>query len=90
MIDIIENRDIATADILGAFMHSDMEGGNIHMMLESTMAELLAKLDPHMYQKYVKMVNRKTVIYIKLSKALYGTLQAAYLFWMNLATCLEE
>jgi hypothetical protein len=44
-IDVHEGRDVATSDILGAFLQTDMEG-NVHMMLEGKMAELLARLDP--------------------------------------------
>jgi hypothetical protein len=34
--------------------------------------------------------NDKDVIYVILQNALYGTLQAALLFWQNLSTQLKE
>jgi hypothetical protein len=89
IIDAKERRDIATADIPGAFMQADMEG-EVHMKMEGTMAELLVKLDPKLYYKCVQTQHGKSVMYAKLKKALYGTLQAALLFWKNLSKNLKE
>jgi hypothetical protein len=79
-INAIENRDIATTDILVVLIHMDVEGENMHMMLEGIMAELIVKLNPQMYWKYIKTINRKKVIYVQLNKALYSMLKVAYLF----------
>jgi hypothetical protein len=38
-----EGRNVATADIPGAFMQTEMKG-TVHMVLEGTMAELWSKL----------------------------------------------
>jgi hypothetical protein len=84
VIDVIEGRDIATCDIPGAFMQSDMKG-KVVMKLEGVMAEVILKIDPNKYTKYVEKENGKDVIYVILTKALYGTLQAALLFWQNLS-----
>jgi hypothetical protein len=84
-----ENRDVATADILGAFMQADMEG-EVLMKLEGAMAELLVKLDPQLYRKCIQSRNGKSVMYARLKKALYGTLQAALLFCKDLSKSLQE
>jgi hypothetical protein len=84
LIDAMENRDVATLDIPGAFMHADMDE-LVHMKLEGPLAELLTKVDPGKYRKYVSTERGKPVIYVELAKALYGTLQAALLFWQNLS-----
>ena len=34
LIDAINHREVATVDIPGAFMQSDMEGETVHMKLE--------------------------------------------------------
>jgi hypothetical protein len=60
------------------------------MKLEGVMAEFILKIDPKQYQKYVTKENGKDVVYVTLKKALYGTLQAALLFWQNLSTQLQE
>jgi hypothetical protein len=89
VIDAVERRDVATCDIPGAFMQSDMKG-KVVMKLEGVMAEAILKIDPKQYTKYVVKENGKDVIYVILAKALYGTLQAALLFWQNLSTQLEK
>ncbi len=89
LINAKENRDVATVDIPGAFMQADMED-IVHMKLEGKMAELLVKLDPKLYRKYVQTQNGKQVLYVELKKALYGTLKAALLFWKKLSGQLKE
>ena len=89
VIDAIEGRDVATCDIPGAFMQSDMKG-KVVMKLEGVMAEVIKRIDPKLYSKYTKHENGKDVIYVILTKALYGTLQAALLFWQNLSTELKK
>jgi hypothetical protein len=92
IIDVKEEQDMATTvDIPGAFIQADMEGNDIHLMLEGTIADLLVHLDLKPYRKYVKNRNGKPVLYVQLTKALYyGTLQAALLFWKDLSASLQE
>jgi hypothetical protein len=89
VIDAIEKRDVATCDIPGAFMQSDMKG-KVVMKLEGVMAEVILKIDPKKYEKFMVQENGKDVIYVVLTKALYGTLQAVLLFWQNLSTQLQD
>jgi len=80
-IDTREGRHVAVMDIPGAFLHTDMEE-DVHMLLEGTIAKLIVKLDPSLYRKYIwENKNGKPMLYVKLRKALYGTLQVALLFW---------
>ena len=72
-IDALERRDVATADIPGAFMQTDMED-TVHMVLEGKMAELLVKIDPKLYRKYLLIEKGKPVMYVQLKKVLYSTL----------------
>ena len=88
LMDALENRYVATCDVPGAFMHSDIDE-QVHLKLEGEIAELLVKVDPT-YADFVSKEKGKTVIYTELSKALYGTLQAALLFWKNLSAFLIE
>ena len=83
LIDAKEGRDIATCDVPGAFMHADIDEV-VHLRLDGEIADLLLKVDPS-YSKYAIKERGKTVIFTELSKALYGTLQAALLFWKNLS-----
>ena len=91
MIDAIEGRDVATADIPGAFLQTDMpEDEIVHIRLDGTMAELLCRLDPNLYAPCMITRGRTKVLYAKANKAIYGTLRAALLFWENLSGALTE
>jgi hypothetical protein len=85
VIDAIEGSDVATCNIPGTSMESGMKG-KVIMKLEGIMAKVVLKIDPKKYSKYVAKENGKVVIYVILTKALYGSLQAALLFWQNLST----
>jgi hypothetical protein len=64
---------------------------DVHMLLEGTIAELIVKLEPKLYRKYIwRNKSDKPMLYVKLRKALYGTLQAALLFWELLSNTLKE
>ncbi|MGL4350555.1 MAG: reverse transcriptase domain-containing protein, partial [Plesiomonas shigelloides] len=76
VIDAEEERDVATADIPGAFMQADMDEV-VYMRLEGTMVDLLLKIDPDRYGPWVFYENGKKVLYVLLLKALYGTVRAA-------------
>ena len=85
VIDANENRDIATVDIPGAFLHADMNDV-VYMRVDGEMALMLVNIAPDLYQQYI--INTKhgnPVLYLCLQKALYGTLQAALLFWEKLS-----
>lgn len=86
-VDAHEGRDVATVDIPGAFLQTSMEGEEpVHIRFEGTMAKLLTKINPKLYEKYQIIKDGKPVIYVKLNKALYGTLKAALLFWEDLSS----
>jgi len=81
---------MAVTDIPSAFLHVEMEQG-VHMLLEGTIAKLIIKLDPKLYRKYIwKNKHDKPMLYVKLKKAPYGTLQEAQLFLRLLSSTLKE
>ena len=49
------------------------------IQFEGKMMELLIEVDEDLYRPYTMMEHGKTVIYVDLLKALYGTLKAAHL-----------
>jgi len=85
IIDAMEMCNIATIDIPGALMQADMDEEVVHLQLYGKMAELLVQLDPKLYLKYIQIIKDKPILYVKLWKALYGTLRTAYLFWKRLS-----
>jgi len=59
------------------------------MLLKGKTAELIIKLDPKLYSKYIWENKKESpMLYVKLKKALYGILQAALLFWRLLSDML--
>ena len=67
-----------------------MEGETVHMKPEGEMTELLTKLDLKLYWKYVTNEKERALLYVDLEKSLYGTFQAALLFWRNFTSSLQE
>ena len=67
-----------------------MEDETVSMKLEGKMVNILTNLEPKLYRKYIRTEGNKPIMYVELKKALYGTLQAALLFWKNLITSLHE
>ena len=90
MIDAIEGRNVATVDMSGAVMQSDMEGEDTFMKIEGKMVDILKRIDPKMYEKYIITENGHEVLYVKLKKALYDKLQGSLLFWKNLTATLID
>jgi hypothetical protein len=84
-MDAMEERDVATVDIPGAFMQADIDEV-VHVRFEGEIAEMLTSMGPKLYRKYVRDENGKAVLYVELLKALYGTLRAALLFWKLLSS----
>eukprot|EP00957_Ditylum_brightwellii_P059132 4486733-Ditylum_brightwellii.AAC.1 len=61
------------------------------MKLEGVLAELLVKVAPQMYRKYISVGKGNCqVLYVKLQKALYGCLKSALLFYQMLVLDLKE
>ena len=89
VIDAMEGRDVATVDIPGAFMQADIDE-TVIVRFTDEMAILLAQIDPELYDYFLDYENGKPVLYAKLLKALYGTVQAALLFWKELTSFLEK
>ncbi|CAJ1950718.1 unnamed protein product [Cylindrotheca closterium] len=83
-IDAKEGRKVMTIDIPGAFMQADIDDV-VHVKFEGEIANLLTKVDPSLYTKYVAYEGKKPVIYAQLNKNLYGTLKGAIQWWKNLS-----
>jgi hypothetical protein len=82
-IDAHEKREVVTIDISGAFLHATNKDCVI-MRMNGTLAELMAKTDPKLYKKYLSEKKGKTVLYLRLKKALYVMMKSALLFYRKL------
>jgi len=80
LIDAIEGRDVATADIPGAFLQATMDD-DVYIKFEGKMVDLLIGLDSAKYSPCVCTYKGRRFIYTKAIKAIYGTLRAALLFY---------
>jgi len=90
-IEAHELRHIACFDIPGAFLHAKCEDGNVFMLLKGKLAELMTLVEPKLYRQHVRYDNAKgeAMLYVKMSKALYGMLKSALWFYKKLKVDLE-
>jgi hypothetical protein len=89
MIDALERRHVATCDIPGHFLQTDMEGRLI-LRIDGALALLLVEIDPKRWKKHLKWHRKKPVIFVLCNKAIYGTLNAALLAYRKLIGHLSE
>jgi len=82
-IDSKEGKDVATADVVGAYLNADMPDFVV-MKLVGAIVNIMCKVNPK-YKRFVTYEKRKKVLYLQLLKALYGCVQSA-LLWYNLFT----
>ena len=82
VIDDNEGKDVVTADVVGAYLNDDMDYF-FTMKIEVTMIDFMFKVDSGKYSSYVRTHNNKTLLYIKILKALYGCIKSG-LLWYNL------
>jgi len=79
-IDTQEGQYVVVTDLLGAFLHMDMEQDN-QMHLKGTIAALIVKLEPILYRKFIwRNRQGKPMLNVKLKRALYRMLQVALIF----------
>lgn len=80
MIDAKEGRDVATADVTGAYLHADLEDFTI-LKVEGTSVDIMCRVSKK-YILFVTMEGDKKVLYLKLLKALYGSVKSALLWYV--------
>ena len=68
-IDGGKRRDVLVFNMLGELLTIDMYK-NVIMVLQGSLAKLMVKTKPIIYQKFVMVENRWTVLFIKFQKAL--------------------
>jgi hypothetical protein len=89
-INAQEQRDVATIDIPGAFLNT-FNDKETFMLLKGRLAELMVQVNPNLYQKYIIYnKNNQALLYVKLSKAIYGLLTSALLFYKKIVANLQN
>ena len=78
-----EGRHAMSLDVPGAFLNADMAatGVKVRMLLDPIMTSILVKIDP----AYADYINPNGTCLVELDKALYGTVEAAKL-WYDMLT----
>jgi hypothetical protein len=80
-INAHEGHNIALIDIPGAFLNAYNDKDMI-MLLKRCLAELMVQVDPQLYCKYIIQDKKNQPhLYVKLTKAIYGLLKSALLFY---------
>ena len=89
MWDAHEGRFVATCDVPGAFLHSDMIE-IVYVVVDGVLVDMLIQSNPK-YRKFVHITrDGKHIVYLRLQKALYGTITAARLFFENITNKLSK
>ena len=88
MIDAKEGRDVAIADVVGAYLLALMDD-YVLVKLTGEPVETMCKISEK-YEEYVTMEGGKRVLYLQLKKALYGCMQSAILWYDTFKGCLED
>ena len=74
MIDAIESRDVATVEIIGTFLQTNYDKGDIHTNMEGGMANLIEEIDPDYYKDFIYIDIRKCKTCMQKPRRLYTAL----------------
>jgi hypothetical protein len=89
MIDSLENRDVATADVTGAYLHADMDEFVLPKLTGDTV-DIMCKANKN-YLPFVSQEHGKQVLYyLQLLKALYGCVRSALLWYERFSSTLQQ
>jgi len=87
VVDAMEDRDVAITDVAGAFLKAEMPDYVIIRLHGSSLKAIL-RANKTKYEKYIVIENGREVLYVRLLKAMYGTLKAALLWYQLLSETL--
>jgi hypothetical protein len=94
MIKAKEGRDVATCDIPNAFIQTtveemDKDGNRTIMKICGVLVDILCEMDP-VYRDFVVMEGNQKVLYVHITKAIYGLPESAMLFYKKLVVDLMK
>ena len=90
--DAVERRIVITLDVPGAFLQTNQpDDDEVIIRFEGPMVDSLITIDPALYKNKIQIVrNGKKILYARAKKAIYGTVRAAYLFWLDISSNFKE
>ena len=88
LIDAYEGRDVATADIAGAYLKVFMKDF-VLMRFSGETVRILCELNPK-HKPFVVIENGEQVLYVRLIKAIYGCIKSALLWYELFSSTLQQ
>jgi len=88
MIDTFERRDVATANVVGAYLNAEMLDF-VLLCLTGETVNIMCRVNPR-YTSFVVIEGGQKVLYLHLLKALYGCMQSALLWYDLFSTTLQK
>ena len=94
VIDARKQCDVATVDILNAFIQTEIpqEEGQERIILKirGKLVDILVEIDPDTYSQFVTYERNKKVLYCAVLHAIHGMLTSALLFYKKWQRNLEK
>ena len=72
-INATEHQDTATADIIGAFLQTDYDKGDININMEREMVNLIKEIYPDYYKDFIYIYTQRNA-YMQNPRRLYTAL----------------
>lgn len=88
IVDMHEERDVAIADVAGAYLKADMKDFTT-LKFSGESINIMCKMNAS-YEKYVTIENTKQILYVQLLKALYRCVVSALHWYQMFAGALKE
>jgi hypothetical protein len=88
ILEAFEGRDVATADVAGAYLKADMKDFVVMKFTGQSLA-ILCKMNQD-YTGFVDTEGNEKVLYVRLVKALYGCVYSALLWYELFTTTLKD
>ena len=90
LIDVYEERDVATCDVPGAHLHPELPAGKrMFLCLRGQMVDIMCEVNPE-YTKHVRFQRGKKVLYVRVTRSIYGCIEAALLWYRLYKDTLEK
>ena len=88
IVDALERRDVATADVAGAYLNANMDD-YVLMRLTGEDVTLMCEANTT-YEEFVSTEGGTRVLYLRLAKALYGCVKSAMLWYRLFTSTLKD
>ena len=90
VVDACEGGAVEVLEVANVFLHMHNDE-KVLIILRGKLTDMMVRIEPSMYREYVTYSkNGVPMLYVCLSKALYGMMRAALLFYKRLRSDLED